>query len=193
MSEKSVRLGSFVLLLGLVQFFLLESISTFLYPGYSIANNFVSDLGTGANTAIIFNSSIVVLGITEIVGGYMLRSYSRFIFVTFTIAGIGAAGVGVVNQDLVYSIHMIFALLAFLFASVSSYVSLYKERNATGVLWAVLGSISLAALFLSYPYFDSFYFGIGSGGMERMTMIPNILWAIGFTASLYNKHTENNR
>lgn len=193
MSEKSVRLGSFTLLLGLVQFFLLESISTFLYPGYSVANNFVSDLGTGANTAIIFNSSIVVLGITEIVGGYMLRSYSRAIFVTFTIAGIGAAGVGVVNQDLVYSVHMIFALLAFLFASISSYVALYKERNATGVLWAVLGSISLAALILSYPYFNSFYFGIGSGGMERMTMIPNILWAIGFTASLYNRHTENNR
>ena len=187
MSEKPVKTGSFVLLLGLVQFFLLESISTFLYPGYSVANNYVSDLGTGANTAIIFNSSIVVLGIAEIAGGYMLRSYSRAIFVTFSLAGIGAAGVGIVNQDLVYSVHMIFALLAFLFASVSSYVALYKERNAIGVLWAIFGTISLSALILSYTYFNSFYFGIGRGGMERMTMIPNILWAIGFSASLYNK------
>lgn len=184
MSGNSVRIGSFILLVGLIQFFLLESVSTFLYPGYSVANNYVSDLGTGANTAAIFNSSIVVLGITEVVGGYMLRSYSRALFMTFAIAGIGAAGVGVVNQDMIYAVHMIFALLAFLFASVSSYVALYKVRNAAGVVWAILGTISLAALILSYPYFNSFYFGIGSGGMERMTMIPNILWAIGFTATL---------
>lgn len=188
MSENTVRIGSFILLVGLIQFFLLESISTFLYPGYSVAKNYVSDLGTGANTAIIFNSSIVVLGITEVLGGYMLRGYSRALSITFAIAGIGAAGVGIVNQDLIYSVHMMFALLAFLFASISSYVVLNKERNPAGVVWAVLGTISLAALILSYPYFNNIYFGIGPGGMERMTMIPNILWAIGFSASLHSKY-----
>lgn len=185
-NSRNIRVASMIMLIGLIQFFIFESISTYIYPNYSVSNNYVSDLGVGAASAY-FNTSIVVLGIMEIAGAVLLRGYSKALSITFILSGIGAAGVGIVNQDMIYTVHMIFALMAFLFASISSFVVLNRERSAVSVIWAVLGAISLAALILSYPYFNNIYFAIGKGGMERMTMIPNILWAIGFSSSLYTR------
>jgi len=55
---------------GAAQFVLAMIIAEARYPGYSIANNAISDLGVG-RTARLFNASIIVFG-AAIVGGALI-------------------------------------------------------------------------------------------------------------------------
>ncbi len=60
--KTAIKISGLVLFAGAAQFFLLVLIAEALYPQYSVANNYISDLGVGS-TAYIFNTSIVLLGI----------------------------------------------------------------------------------------------------------------------------------
>ncbi len=60
--KTAMKISGLVLFAGAAQFFLLVLIAEALYPHYSVANNYISDLGVGS-TAYIFNTSIVLLGI----------------------------------------------------------------------------------------------------------------------------------
>jgi len=55
---------------GAAQFVLAMIIAEARYPGYSIANNAISDLGVG-RTARLFNASVMVFG-AAIVGGALI-------------------------------------------------------------------------------------------------------------------------
>ncbi|MGP6239847.1 DUF998 domain-containing protein [Cuniculiplasma sp. SKW4] len=183
-SEK--KTGALLILIGLLEFYFLTNIAAFLQPSYSVSRNSISHLGI-ATDPFIFNGAIIVLGILEIIGGYFFRNYSKGFFIFMILGGIGSAGVGVFNEHFGL-IHLIFALLAFLFGSAASYIILYRERKVVTVIWAILGTISIAALVLfgiGILGKDSFfYFGLGEGGMERMILIPEVLWALGFTSSV---------
>ncbi len=60
----ALALAPALLLFGASQFLLLLVAAEALYPGYSVATNAISDLGVG-ETAVIFNSSIVIFGSTS--------------------------------------------------------------------------------------------------------------------------------
>ncbi len=180
------KLGALFILLGSLEFYLFTNIAEFVQPVYSVSHNSISHLGI-ATDPFIFNGAIIVLGILEVIGAYFFRKYSLPFSIFMLLGGIGSAGVGVFNEH--YGlIHLFFALLAFLFGSGASYIILMKERKVVTFIWAILGTISILALiFFSIGIVgkDSFfYFGLGEGGMERLIMIPEILWAIGFTSSI---------
>ncbi len=179
-------MGALLILVGSLEFYFLTNIAEFIQPSYSVSKNSISHLGI-ATDPYIFNGAIIVLGILEIIGGYFFRKYSKAFSLFMLLGGIGAAGVGIFNEHFGY-IHLVFALLAFLFGSAASYIILYKERKAITVIWAILGTISILALVLfgiGILGKDSFfYLGLGEGGMERMILIPEVLWAMSFTASV---------
>ncbi|HKT21585.1 MAG TPA: DUF998 domain-containing protein, partial [Nitrososphaerales archaeon] len=93
---------------GGVQFSVALILAEIYYPGYDVSTNYVSDLGatcpapsgTGClinqPTSMIFNSSIVVLGLLILVGAYFLqRSFrDRPATAVIALAGVGAIGVG---------------------------------------------------------------------------------------------------
>ena len=166
--------GSVQCLLGLV-------IAESLYSGYSVSENYISDLGVGT-TALIFNSSVFLLGVTAVAGAYFIqRAFdSRLLFVVFTLTGVGAMGVGLFPENFGV-IHGIASLITFLFGGFSAIMSYKLQKPPLSYISVLLGVLSLVALAL---FGSGTYLGLGKGGMERMIAYPTLLWAAGFGSYL---------
>jgi membrane protein implicated in regulation of membrane protease activity len=70
--NRALTLAPAILLFGAAQFLLLLVAAEALYPGYSVATNAISDLGVG-ETAIVFNTSIILFGAASFGAAYLLR------------------------------------------------------------------------------------------------------------------------
>ncbi len=183
--EKELRAAGILLFAGASQFFLSMLVAESIYPGYSVSNNYISDLGVGS-TALLFNTSIIILGIISAISAYLLRKHSKGIMVTVFLAGIGAAGVGIFPETVKY-FHTIFSLVVFLFSSLAAYFVLVRERKAITVPYAVMGSISLVALIL---YALDIFLGLGKGGMERMIAYPDLFWIASYGGFLFMRKED---
>jgi hypothetical membrane protein len=160
-------------------------VSEALYPGYSVSDNYISDLGVGPPSMII-NSSIFLMGLLLIIGAYFLHRAFNFTMLTVTLvlAGIGEMGVGIFTKD-VNAIHngagllfFLFSGLSAIFAVVCSYVHGFKlMKMPFSAISVILGLIELGGFALFVGKID---FGLGVGGMQRMVMYPVLLWLAGF-------------
>ena len=105
------------------QFVLCLTIAEELYTGYSVSDNYISDLGIGPSS-IIFNSSVFLLGLLILVETYFLRHISNFKTVKkkHHVMAIGAMGFGVFTKDF-RTVHGALASMAFLFAGLSAIAS----------------------------------------------------------------------
>lgn len=180
--DHGLKAAGLLLFVAAAQFFLFMLVAASTYPGYSISANYISDLGVGS-TATIFNASIIVLGILTILGALFLRNHSKAILITMVLAGIGAIGVGTFPET-TGNFHMIASLIVFLFGGLASYAVLAREKKIITVVFAVLGTISLAALVL---YGMHIFLGLGKGGMERMIAYPELFWIMGYGGFLYSR------
>jgi hypothetical membrane protein len=149
------------------------------YPGYSISENYISDLGVGPSPAYwIFNISVFIFGLLAIYSAYLVDTLfgKRLNAVLLAIAGIGAVGVGLFHEDL-GAIHVLMAFLAFFFGGLSAIFTFKIVKGPFALLSFALGTISIIALILQGA---GAYMGIGVGGMERMIFYPVMLWAAVF-------------
>ncbi len=163
------------------------------YPLYSVSGNYVSDLGANCPsgggpcvinepTSLIFNASIVLLGLSSLVGAYFIqrafhwRPATGLIFV----AGIGALGVGLFPET-TGAVHGIFSLIVYLFSGLSAVVLARFQRKPMFYFSIILG---LTTLFALIGYVGGIDLGLGVGGMERMVVYPVLLWAVGFGGHL---------
>ncbi|MGP6220615.1 DUF998 domain-containing protein [Caldiplasma sukawensis] len=189
--KKQIKYGALIIFIGILIFYFGVNISEFLQPVYSVSKNSISHLGI-ASYPYIFNGAIILLGITEIIGSYLLKIYNKYFFIFIMLGGIGSAGVGIFNEHFGF-IHLVFAFLAFFFGSAASYIVLRKERNFVSVIYATLGTISIVSLVLFsigiLAKMPSFYLGLGEGGMERMIFIPEVLWSLAFVSALAFKNS----
>lgn len=156
---------------------------------YSVANNYVSDLGANCRTTCtsvpsgyLFDSSIAILGLLIIVGAYFLqRAYHwKPATIMIALAGVGALGVGLFPETTGIW-HSIFSLIVFLFAGLSALVTARFQRKPMLYFSIILGLMTLIALVL---YIGGDYLGLGPGGMERMVVYPTLLWSIAFGGHL---------
>jgi len=169
-----IQYGGLLLVIGGSEFTISMWISENLYPGYSITNNYISDLGVGS-TAIIFNTAITILGILTILSSILLANLGkRIIFLSLT--GIGALGVGLFPETFGF-IHSIFALITFLFGGITGIVMFNKIKGRLSYVSLLLGAVTLIALEL---YINKIYLGLGKGGMERVIVYPELLWSVIF-------------
>jgi len=152
---------------------------------YSVANNYISDLGANCRTnctsvpsAYLFDTSIALLGLLILVGAYFLQRAFHWTPATVMIglAGVGALGVGLFPETTGIW-HSIFSLVVFLFAGLAALVTARFQKKPMFYFSIILGLLTLAALFL---YIGGNYLGLGPGGMERMVVYPVLLWAVGF-------------
>ena len=153
------------------------------YPGYSISENAISDLGVGPTAPYwIFNGSVFVFGLMAVYAGYLVDSEygKRLNGILLVIAGIGAMGVGVFHEDL-GAIHVLMAFLAFFFGGLAAIMTHKMIRGPFAIVSIVLGVITLSALVFVGA---GVHLGIGFGGMERMIFYPEMLWAVGFGGCL---------
>ena len=68
--DRSVRWGAALIGLGTVQFILAMAVVQTRYSGYSLLQNYVSDLGNTSTSPlhVVFNASIIALGVFAFVG-----------------------------------------------------------------------------------------------------------------------------
>lgn len=186
------------LFVGVVQFGIFEIISEAVYPGYSVGNNYISDLGPpcaggascGSQTSWwIFDSSIVIMGLCVLLAAYFIQRYFRWKPITglVALAGAGAVGVGIFNETAPFGLHDIFTLLTFLTIGLTAIVSYRLQKRPLSYFGVIMGALTLLALLLYLPDTGAYWggiFGIGVGGLERMIVYPVLFWSIAFSGQL---------
>lgn len=169
-----IFIGAFVFLVAMI-------VAEAKYPDYSIANNYISDLGVGA-TAYIFNSTIVLFGFLLIVGAVLIASNQKKSVFPYLliIAAIGAIMVGVFPEN-TGSLHSVGAYITFLFAAIAAIVGVKWIKSPFRFMSLAIGIFIVAAIIL---YIEKMYLGIGAGGMERMIVYPALFWGLGLSSYL---------
>jgi hypothetical membrane protein len=172
--------GSLVLV-GAAQFIVGMMVAEALYSGYSVRDNYISDLGVGPS-ALVFNSSVFLFGLTIVIASYCIwRVFGgKLIPVLFAIAGAGVMGVGVFTEN-AGAIHGVVSLIAFLFGGLSAIAAYKLEKPPLNYISVIMGFLALIALVL---FATENFLGLGKGGMERMVAYPMVLWAVAFGGHL---------
>jgi len=196
MAYSNGKVAGALFFIAVTQFVLGLIVSEALYSGYSISDNYISDLGVGPSS-IIFNSSVFLLGLLLLIGTYFLqRAFKAFevLKVSLILTAIGDMGVGVFTEHSM-AIHGILALtasscsgLSAIFSVICSYVHKFElVKMPFSVIAVILGLMSLGALVLFMAGMD---LGLGVGGMQRMIVYPFLMWGAGFGGHLI-AHSEN--
>ncbi len=181
-------LAGLLIISGVTQFTILMIVSEALYPNYSVAYNYISDLGVGL-TAPIFNSSIILLGILVIISSWLLYKIfkSKVLSTVLFLTGFGATGVGIFPEGSPLHLHTIMSAVTFIFAGLTAITAYKFTPKPISWISVILGILSLTALGL---FASGNYLGIGHGGMERMIVYPVLLWALVFGGHIITRETK---
>jgi len=101
--------------------------------------------------------------------------------------------VGVVAENVIPSVHSIFALIMFASWAVAALLSYKFVKSPFSYVSVTLGAVSLLMLVLSLlgqRVSSSFALGLGTGGMERLVVYPLWLWTLGFGAYLIGESSD---
>ncbi len=180
-SSRSLNIAGILLFVFSVQFVITMFIAESLYPHYSIANNYISDLGVGS-TGMLFDSSISFLGIAVIISSYFVyKGFDAKIFpVLIALTGLGALLVGVFNEHF-GAIHGYVSFFTFILGPLTAIYAYRYETSPFKFVSVVLGIISYLAIALPVLYGNSLF---GAGGWERLVVYPFLLWGVGYGAFL---------
>jgi len=168
-------LGS-LLFVGAAQFVFALVVAEALYPGYTIAANYISDLGVGS-AALLFGASVVLLGVTRFFGAVFGRqTLGTLLTVTLALGGLGSVGVGLFPET-TGAYHGYFSIVTFFFGAVTVILSYRVTHRPFSYFSVVLGIIALVAFVLSFTHNN---LDIGRGGMERLIAYPLLVWSLAF-------------
>jgi hypothetical membrane protein len=198
MASPNGRIAGVLFLVASAQFILGLVVAEALYSGYSVADNYISDLGVGPSS-MVFNSSAFLFGLLSIIGAYFLPRTVDFrsLTVLLILMAIGAMGVGIFTSAFSTTIHGVVSLMAFGFGGLSAIVSFRVSKLPLSAISVILGAMTLGALALfatglvttgsltsNEPPASEFFLGIGPGGMERMIVYPALIWLTLFSGHL---------
>lgn len=164
-------------------------------PGYTLSETAISDLGVIPETALLFNASLVVAGVLNLVGGYYFyRTHgNRGILAVFVLAAVGAAGAGLFPLD-TGGLHSLAALLAFVFFNLEALASATRTTGVMRVMSLVAGLVGLAfvvVMIIGDAGNPAVFGPIGHGGAERMIVYPVMLWLVAFGGYLLAPSTAS--
>jgi len=182
-SDNRKRAGIFFVLLA-AQFMTVIMLTAAMAPGYDFGAAAISDLGVIAETALVFNISLIAVGLFNLLGGfYFYRTHGkRWLFAIFALASIGAIGAGVLPLD-TGGLHSLFALLAFVFFNVQALGTATRLSGVMRYISVLAGGVGLVFVVLMAvgDAGNTAAFGpIGHGGTERMIVYPVMLWLVAF-------------
>ncbi|QCC51573.1 DUF998 domain-containing protein [Halapricum salinum] len=185
------RLAGVLLFALSAQFMTVIMLAAAMAPDYDFGASAISDLGTIPETALLFNGSLVLVGVLNIAGGYLLyRSEgARWLLGIYVAAGIGAIGAGLVPLD-VADVHGLFALVAFLgfnLEALGTATRLTGVMRVLSILAGVLGLLFVVVMIVGDAGNTSVFGPIGHGGAERMIVYPVMLWLVAFGGYLLGR------
>jgi hypothetical membrane protein len=177
------NLGTVLLVGCLLQFFGMQ-IAEYVYPGYSVSQNYISDLGVDVlASALLFNVTLFIFGACVVFVFYKMRQQGmdNLLCLLLILAGVGAILVSIFNEHTIGAIHYTGAVMAFCLtavAAIRSNMTIFKGTKL-GKVCVALGIVGLAAAIGKVALVNvNDYLGIGKGGMERMMYYPAILFAL---------------
>jgi hypothetical membrane protein len=159
-------------------------------PGYDLNGGAVSDLGVIPETAVLFNASLVAIGLMNIAAGYFLRQGApgRLFAAPFVLGGLAAVGAGFIPLDR-GTLHGLFALAAFVFFNIEAIAAARLAQGPMRAISLIAGSLGLGFVGLMVVGDSgnpSVFGAIGHGGAERMILYPVMLWLLAFGGYLLN-------
>ncbi|MBU0597335.1 DUF998 domain-containing protein [Patescibacteria group bacterium] len=179
-----------LLFLGPTQLFLCMVVAAALYPNYSIANNYISDLGmSGSSAAWLFNISITLFGASVMLGANYMRSKNKLFALLALLTGFGFIGVGIFSGDFAVT-HLTLALIGFISGGIMMIAAYKLKLQWFGKISVLLGLFSLIATGLLLA---NLTLGLGVGGMERLAFYPILIWTACFGGILSIRKNIPNR
>lgn len=180
----SLKLAGLAFAVLAAQFMTVIMIAASMAPVYDVRGGAISDLGVIPETAWLFNASLILTGVLNALGGYLLyRVRGGMIGAVFSVvAGLGAIGAGLVPLS-GGGWHGLFALLAFVFFNVQTLITAWRLDNAMRGLGLILGALGLAyvvVMAIGDAGTPAIFGPIGHGGAERMIVYPPMLWLMIF-------------
>ena len=174
------RLAGVILFVLAAQFMTVIMLAASIAPAYDISGAAISDLGVIHETALLFNASLIAVGLLNIAGGYLFyRSHGRpWVLALFVLAGIGALGAGLVPLDR-GDLHSLFALAAFIcfnLEAIAVGALLSGAMRSLSILAGLLGLAFVVLMVLGDGGNAAAFGPIGHGGTERMIVYPAMLW-----------------
>ncbi len=157
-----------------------------LYPGYSTADNMISDLGATEPpdsiieqpSSSIFSGAMFVTGALVLVATYFVRVTVKdgLFTVPLGLFGLGVLGVGVFNGSW-GTVHGLFALTTFVSGAVAAIMAYRVFPAPMRQLSIILGLVSLVTLLQYFALGDSSpLLEMGEGGVERWIAYPVLMW-----------------
>ena len=176
------------------QFMTVIMLAAAMVPGYDFRGGAISDLGVFPETALLFNASLILVGVLNLAGGYFFyRSHgTRWLLAIFALAGVGAIGAGLFPLD-TGGLHGLSALLAFVFFNVQAIGSATRlggVMRALAVLAGGLGLVFVVLMALGDGGNTAAFGPIGHGGTERMIVYPVMLWLVAFGGYLLGEREQ---
>ena len=182
------QLAGFVLFALAAEFLTAIMLGASMAPGYDIHTGAISDLGTIPETALLFNVSLVAIGVLNVAGGFLLyRSHGNpWILAAFGLAGLGSIGAGLFPLH-TSGLHSLFALFAFLFFNLQPLTVLGLvpgSIKAISVFASLLGLGFVVLMIVGDAGNPGVFGAIGHAGAERMIVYPAMLWMLAFSGYL---------
>jgi hypothetical membrane protein len=192
MDYNSKRIAGLLGFVATVQFILAVIICEALYSGYSVGQQFVSDLGNwslAGSYAAIFNASIIFAGILGFASAYFIqKAFRNRLFTSLLMIGtICTILVGVFAEDIAMPVHG-FSALIYLIVGVGATFMTYKfVKSPLRYAPIVMGVMIIVAIILQG---SGNYLGLGLGGIERLEIYPGLLWTLVFDAYLIGESSN---
>lgn len=178
-------IAGYLLALAAGQFLIALMLGESMAPGYSMHDNAISDLGTIAESELLFNASLFLIGLLNFAAGYVLYKAigDRKVLIAFALGGIGAMGAGLIPLDHPSGVHGLFALFAFVFINVGAMIAGRLAKfplNRISLLLGILGIIFVPVMIMVDSGSLDVTGSIGHGGVERMIAFPCLIWMLVF-------------
>lgn len=187
-AETTRRLAGVVFFVLAAQFMTVIMLAASMAPGYDMNEAAISDLGVIDRTALLFNVSVIAVGLLNVVGGYLFfRSHrSTWILGLFLLAGIGAVGVGLfpLNRGALHSLSALTAFLLFNLEAIAVAAVVRGPMRAVSAIAGALGLVYLVLMVLGDGGMAAAFGPIGHGATERMIVYPPMLWMLALAGSL---------
>jgi hypothetical membrane protein len=197
--DNTIKTGGLLYVVAIFQFFVFELVAETLYPGYSVASNFISDLGATCvsppstlscvvhqPSARIFDATVFLMGLLLLVGAVLVYRGARKkpYFVMSAIADLAILLIGVFPENTGWT-HAILSEIAFLFTGISLVVAVtIVEGNIIRYLVIAFGALTIFFTVTDVPAGE-----VGVGGQERLLVLSALVGLLALGGHLTGRES----
>lgn len=180
-----LKIAGVLYIIGVFQWFAFELVAETLFPGYSVAHDYISDLGgkcvnppnnlhcvVHQPTATIFDATVILLGLMLLAGTVFvyLGTRKKLYSLTAAVAGLGICLVGVFPEPTGWP-HAILSVILFNALGISLILAwTITRRDVIRYLVVVAGILTLF-----FNWVNALGGTIGVGGQERLLVLSGLL------------------